>query len=399
MSQPKRGDEAQWFLPASSNGEVTVRNGSRKIRRLWQALAILILGIPVLASGCTSLHSHKGEAFVADMPRELNKVTMPQYRIEAPDILLIQAVNNIRPADTKLEIGDELLLKLRKGLPFQVDTDPATDPLQYELELQAELQLKVIDGTYVVNNRGEIDLGPVYGAVPVVGLTVEDARARINAHLTSEEIGLIESDLSMVLLDPSGKQPISGEHLVRQDGTVSLGVYGEIPVAGLTLMQAKMSIESYLSRYMVDPEVSVDVLAYNSKVYYVILDGGGFGESVIRLPITGNETVLDAMANIEGIPEISSKKMWIARPAPGGFGEAQILDVHWRAIAAEGITTTNYQLLPGDRLYVKADHLIATDNFISKLTAPVERVFGSILLGAGVARSIEFYERQGNQGF
>ena len=95
-----------------------MRNGSLKIRRLWQTLAILILGVPVLSSGCTSMHSHKGEAFVADMPRELNKVTMPQYRIEPPDILLIQAVNNIRPADTKLEIGDELLLKLRKGLPL-----------------------------------------------------------------------------------------------------------------------------------------------------------------------------------------------------------------------------------------------------------------------------------------
>ena len=150
-----------------------------------------------------------------------------------------------------------------------------------------------------------------------------------------------------------------------------------------------MAIESYLRRYMVDPEVSVDVLAYNSKVYYVIVDGGGFGESVIRMPITGNETVLDALANIDGLPEVSSKKMWIARPAPGGFGEAQILDVHWRAIAAEGITTTNYQLLPGDRLYVKADHLIATDNFISKLIAPVERAFGTPGLGDAMFQAVK----------
>ena len=379
--------------------EVVVDTGSLKIRRLARTLAILISGIPVLASGCTSMHGRQGQAFVPEMPRELNKVTMPQYRIEPPDILLIQAVNNIRPADTQLEIGDELLLKLSRGLPFQVDVDPTIDPLQYELQLQSELQFKVIDGTYVVNNRGEIDLGPAYGAVQVEGLTVEDARAAVTAHLAGEEVGLVDPDLSMVLLDPSGKQPISGEHLVRQDGTVSLGIYGEVPVAGLTLMQARAAIESYLSHFMVDPEVNVDVLAYNSKVYYVIVDGGGFGESVIRLPITGNETVLDAIANIEGLPEISSKKMWIARPAPGGFGEAQILDVHWRAIAAEGITTTNYQLLPGDRLYVKADHLIATDNFISKLTAPVERVFGSILLGTGVAQGIDFYEAQGTRGF
>ena len=45
----------------------------------------------------------------------------------------------------------------------------------------------------------------------------------------------------------------------------------------------------------------MDVLAYNSKVYYVITDGGGAGEQVYRIPSNGNETVLDAIAAIEGI--------------------------------------------------------------------------------------------------
>ena len=71
---------------------------------------------------------------------------------------------------------------------------------------------------------------------------------------------------------------------------MSLGTYGSIYVAGLSLSQAKQAIEAHLSKYLYRPEVSVDVYAYNSKFYYVITDGGGYGAQVYRLPITGSET-------------------------------------------------------------------------------------------------------------
>src|SRR5258708_3393071 len=36
-----------------------------------------------------------------------------------------------------------------------------------------------------------------------------------------------------------GPQPIDGPHLVRPDGTVNLGIWGSVPVAGLTTDQAR----------------------------------------------------------------------------------------------------------------------------------------------------------------
>jgi polysaccharide export outer membrane protein len=239
-----------------------------------------------------------------------------------------------------------------------------------------------------------VDFGPAYGKVPIAGLTVDEAQAAIDRHLR-DSVGLLDPRLSVFLPNVAGKQPIAGEHLVRPDGTVFLGIYGQVYVTGMTLEEAKFALEAHLAKYMHEPEVSVDVLAYNSKVFYVIMDGGGFGEQVVRLPCTGNETVLDAISQVNGLSQVSSKKIWIARPAPSEFGTAQILDVHWSAIASEGITTTNYQLLPGDRIYVQADHLIATDNFLGKLFAPFERIAGMGLLGIGVGRSIDFYDQQG----
>ena len=100
------------------------------------------------------------------------------------------------------------------------------------------------------------------------------------------------------------------------------------------------------------------MVAYNSKVYYVITQGAGLGDSVRRLPVTGNETVLDAISQINGLSQVSSKKIWIARPAPHNFGCQQILPIEWDAITQGAQTATNYQILPGDRLFVAEDELV-----------------------------------------
>src|SRR5262249_18276970 len=155
----------------------------------------------------------------------------------------------------------------------------------------------------------------------------------------------------------------SGQHLVRQDGTIDLGSYGCVMVAGLTLAQAKVAIERHLSQYLLEPELSIDVLAYNSKVYYVIFDGAGYGMSAYPFPTPGRETVLDAISQISGLPAVSStRKIWVARPAPPNHPCMQILPVDWLAITQGGATTTNYQLFPGDRVYVQSDCFIKADN-------------------------------------
>jgi protein involved in polysaccharide export with SLBB domain len=60
-------------------------------------------------------------------------------------------------------------------------------------------------------------------------------------------------DLLLVeVLEALPGRPISGERLVRQDGTISLGFYGDLHVAGLTLKQAKVRIIQHLRRFLTD---------------------------------------------------------------------------------------------------------------------------------------------------
>jgi len=89
----------------------------------------------------------------------------------------------------------------------------------------------------------------------------------------------------------------------------------------------------------------------------------------------------------------------VARPAPADHCCLQILPVDWRAIVQGGSTATNYQLFPGDRVYVKADCLITIDNWLAKALAPVERLFGVTLLGTATVRTIQDRNTGTNGGF
>jgi polysaccharide export outer membrane protein len=309
------------------------------------------------------------------IPRELDKVSLPDYVIEPPDILVIDTV---------------------RGSPLPPYHIEALDVLQ--IQVSDTLPNEAIAGLYVVEPEGTVNLGLAYGSVPVAGLTLEAARAAINGQLRRV---LTNPRAVVALAQTHGiQQLVRGEHLVRPDGTISLGVYGCVYVAGLNLCQAREVIEQSLSRFIKDPQISLDVLGFNSKVYYVIFDGGGYGQQVYRLPITGNETVLDAIGLLNGLPPVASKKkIWVARPAPACNGCDQVLPVDWMAIVQGGSTATNYQVLPGDRIYVKADPWIAIDNNLAKVLAPFERLMGFTLLTESVIQNARFNNNNSGFGF
>jgi polysaccharide export outer membrane protein len=218
-------------------------------------------------------------------------------------------------------------------------------------------------------------------------------------------------------------QPIQGQHLIRPDGTISLGVNGVVRVAGLTIEQVKEAIARVLlarkpMRPKVDPdnpkkitrttvpytlediirELDVDVLAYNSKFFYVITDGGGYGAQITRHPITGNETVLDALAQVNGLPPVASKKrVWLAR-ATQDPDHPKVMPVDYCALVTRGSALTNYQIYPGDRVYVGADPLINLDTRMSKLFSPIQRALGLTLLGSSTVNSIRNSNTSGNPG-
>jgi polysaccharide export outer membrane protein len=305
--------------------------------------------------------------------KELAKVTLPAYVIEPPDILLIDALRVVPKPPFKIQSFDTL-----------------------QVIVEGTLLEQPINGLYVVEPGGMLDLGPSYGKVMVGNQSLEEAQDSVFRHLKRV---LKEPQVSLTLAQAAGQQQIAGEHLVGPDGMINLGTYGAVYVTGLTLDQAKEAIEKHLGKFLDAPLVSVDVFAYNSKVYYVVTEGAGFGDQIARFPVTGNETVLDAISQINGLSRLSSKDIWIARPAPSGVGCDQILPVDIEAIMKGGSTATNYQVLPGDRVFIAQDQWIAFDSIVGKITAPWERIFGFTLLGTSLIQQINRFPFGFNPNF
>ncbi|MCE5268555.1 MAG: polysaccharide biosynthesis/export family protein [Planctomycetaceae bacterium] len=330
--------------------------------RLHQCLG-LVLAMATLGGGCqtvprTPVSQPPVDAAHAQspVPRELSKVVLPTYVIEPPDVLMIDAIHVVPRAPYHLRTLDMLAIQVQGALPDAP-----------------------ISGIYSIEPGGLVKLGPRYGSVKVGGLTVDQAEEAITRHLRAS---LQAPIVSAELADTAAKQQIAGQHLVGPDGTVTLGSYGSVPVVGMTIADARRAIQQYLSQYLEDPEISLDVFAYNSKVYYLVVQGAGLGDGVYRFPVTGNETILDAISQVNGLQQVSSKRIWIARPTDQP-GKVQVLPVKWEDITAQASACTNYQILPGDRVFIAEDKLIAFDTGLAKLTAPFERIMGFSLLGVG----------------
>jgi len=315
---------------------------SRTIRTvLVAALAAGVLG----SAGCMTprphLTGHTAPPITlpapGSVPTELNPVTLPEYVIEPPDVLTIEArLKRVKP-NAKIEELEEKL----KGKDLTPEQRKALEEEKRQLLTQHP------------EYNGETDSLPY--------------------------------------------NPIQNQFQVRPDGTVYLGAYGTVSVAGLTTNQARLAIRSVLARQINYENggtredsvlVLVDVVQYNSKTYYVITDGGGAGERVAEFPITGKEFVSTAIARIGGLPEEASKRnIWVARRTPQ-LNEEQILPVDWVGMTQWGVTSTNYQIFPGDRVYVKAQRIVTVDRTLAKLLNPVERIFGVTLLGTQTVNQI-----------
>ncbi len=143
--------------------------------------------------------------------------------------------------------------------------------------------------------------------------------------------------------------------IVRGDGFVDLGLFGEAFVYGLTLSEAEERIAVQLNdaARRLTPEakdkyqVAVRLANNQSKYYYVL----GTVANPGRFKSGGNDTVLDAILQAGLKPNSLPEKAYLVRPHASG-GDDQVYKVDWFGIKDRGDTLTNYQLFPGDRVVV-----------------------------------------------
>jgi hypothetical protein len=134
------------------------------------------------------------------------------------------------------------------------------------------------------------------------------------------------------------------------DGTIDLGPYGRVPVAYKTLPDIQTFLAQVVQAKDKKPTpVEVRLSAKPvSKIYYVLGDVNTPG----AYPLDGRETVLDGIIAAGGLSgKADHDNVILSRPS-GPCECRTVLPICYDEIVQWGDATTNYQLMPGDRIYV-----------------------------------------------
>ena len=142
---------------------------------------------------------------------------------------------------------------------------------------------------------------------------------------------------------------IPGDQPVLPDGTIALGKYGRPVVAGKTLDEIEAIVRSQVQAQSPNPvSISVRLASRQSTVFYVLGEVNAPG----AFPLVGRETVLDGILAAGGLNERAScRSIVVSRPTRPDECRV-VLPVCYPDIVQLGDTTTNYQLQPGDRIFV-----------------------------------------------
>jgi protein involved in polysaccharide export with SLBB domain len=172
--------------------------------------------------------------------------------------------------------------------------------------------------------------------------------------------------LSVEPVDLDSPVRLPGNQPVLPDGTIDLGKYGRPAIAWKTVPQIETEVRQLIAgqtpaKDRAAATVTVRLIGRESKVFYVL----GEVNAPRAYPLAGRETVLDGILIAGGLTrQADAKKVIVSRPSrPEGC--RTVLPVCYNQIVQLGDTSTNYQLQPGDRIYVPSQSPI--DDFVKKL--------------------------------
>ncbi len=142
---------------------------------------------------------------------------------------------------------------------------------------------------------------------------------------------------------------IPADQPVLPDGTINLGKYGRLHVAGMTIDEVELAVINLVRAKIEKPgDIYVRIISRQSKVYYVLGEVNAPG----AYPLQGRETVLDAILAAGGVnTRADLKKITMSRPTPPNSCRV-VLPICYEQIVQLGDTSTNYQIAAGDRIFV-----------------------------------------------
>lgn len=141
-----------------------------------------------------------------------------------------------------------------------------------------------------------------------------------------------------------GSPEFGGGHMIRPDGKITMPFLGDLVAAGLAPTELANSIREKLKKYIVDPDVSVQVNAVNSKKFYIQGEVGKTGGFALLVPTR----VLEALVNAGGFKDFANQKKIVIMRLTG-----ERLKFNYKEVIQGKKMDQNIYLKPGDIIIVK----------------------------------------------
>ena len=143
------------------------------------------------------------------------------------------------------------------------------------------------------------------------------------------------------------KEPeISRRVPVRSDGKISIPLLNDIQAAGLTPMQLQAQITEKLRKFLTEPQVTVTVLATNSRRVYIMGEVGRPGP----IALLAKMTVLQAITTAGGLGQFANgSKIRILR---NDNGKQTVFSFNYKEVLNGRNPEQNIILKPGDSIVV-----------------------------------------------
>lgn len=151
---------------------------------------------------------------------------------------------------------------------------------------------------------------------------------------------------------------------IRPDGKVSVPLVGEIEAQGMTVSQFTDTLRQGLSRYIVQPDVAVNIVKLGGVRVYV------FGE--VNKPgayeLTKSHRVMDAIGAANGFNwDTAKKKIFLIHQD----NPEKAIPINLNKMLQTGDMTENYEMREGDILYLTKNSRISFSRDIAPIFSTV----------------------------
>ncbi len=255
---------------------------------------------------------------------------------------LLSSAKKISEAPSQAVLtSKELQLATLDSLAVDVGDTVSVEPVSFDATIR-------LPGDQTVKPDGRISLGE-FGPFFAAGKSVEQLQLEIQSLIDSSISSRLETEFALqqqrTEQQDSDELVLDGPTDDEQDKDV---LQDQQARDRAQARQARRAFDDDRETQLRQNRISVRLTNWDSKKIYVLGEVNSPGSFVYQ----GNETVLDAIIEAGGIgTKANHHAIIVSRPSNCGDCKT-VMKVCYDQIVQLGDASTNYQLLPGDRVYV-----------------------------------------------